>query len=98
MYEQVCKEDLATAILFFTSFEEDTRGVVIQCEDVSHIPYIRHNLRRELGAPDRFVGNSLYYNRRPITIVSVPEYEEYPERYDEDTLFFVSVRSEVSGL
>lgn len=98
MYERVCNEDLEIALWFFTSLESDSRGVVIQCKESSHIPYIRHGIRKKLGTPDRYVGNSLYYNRRPIVIISIPEYELDPEVYDEDTLFFVSVESEVSEL
>lgn len=94
MYERVSKDDLEIALLFFTSLVEDTRGIIIQCQENTDIPYIKHNIRKTLGTPDRFVGNSMFYDRRPISILSISEYEVDHDRYDSDILFFVEVNQE----
>lgn len=90
MYDQVCKDDLNIALLFFTSFLEDNRGIVIQCSRVSDIPYIKYNIRKVLGVPDRTINNTMYYERRPIKIVAISD-ESVFRGMCEDTLFFVEV-------
>ncbi len=90
MYENVSISDLRVALLFFTSSPEDSRGIVIQCDRVRDIPYIKHNIRKILGTPDRHLQNSLVYDRRPIKIVPLGDSTEGSH---ENILFYVPVSS-----
>lgn len=90
MYDQVCKDDLNAALLFFTSLPDDERGITVQCSRVSDIPYVKHNIRRLLGVPDRTVNNTLFYKRRPIKIIALSD-PTVLRQSSEDTLFFVDV-------
>lgn len=83
-------DELEVALLFFTSFPEDSRGIIIQCERISDMPYIKHNIRRILGTPDRHLQDSLVYDRRPIKIVSLGDSTK-TRGFCEDIAFYVTV-------
>lgn len=82
-------EDLKVAMMFFQS-RTDGRGIVLQCPRVADIPYMRHDIIRLFGQPDRILRDSIVYDRRPMRILplSVARLEDVSGCRD-DQFFYI---------
>jgi hypothetical protein len=84
-------EDLKVAMMFFQS-RTDGRGIVLQCPRVADIPYMRHDIIRLFGQPDRILFDAVVYDRRPMRFAPLSVSSVSPDRslgYNEgDNQFF----------
>lgn len=74
MYDvQVNKQELKNALYFFDRTGSDLRDseacmFTLVVHDRTILPYLRYELRKELGVPDRDIDSVLVYDRVPMRI------------------------------
>lgn len=86
-------EDIINAFMFLGEYD----NIALQCTSVKDFPYLRHDVIRLMGQPDRIRGSVLFYNRKGVHLLPVDVshdtvckeatfYVGYSDGYDEEVL------------